>query len=224
MKSPAHILLINTALEEASIAWCMDGRVVSEKINTVTQEHAGFVQPAIESLTKEINVSLPELDAVAVMNGPGSYTGLRVGLASAKGICYALNKPLITINTLHWIAYGNQSNQVLYIVPMIDARRMEVFTAQYTMSMQCISKPEAKILDEKSFSELLELNQVVFVGNGSQKWSTICKHPHALFPEPKHTSQHFAELAYQLHVKNNYADLAYSEPEYTKAFYSTAKK
>ena len=202
----------------------MDGRVVSEKINTVIQEHAGFIQPAIESLTKELNVSLHELEAIAVMNGPGSYTGLRVGLASAKGICYALNKPLITINTLHWIAYGNQSDQVPFIVPMIDARRMEVFTAQYTMNMQCISKPEATVLDEKSFSELLESDQVLFVGNGAQKWSTICKHPHALFHDAKHNSQHFAELAYQFHLKNTYADLAYSEPEYTKDFYSTAKK
>lgn len=224
MKSPSHILLINTALDDASIAWSTDGRIVSEKINTITQEHAGFVQPAIEAVATEVQLDLSQLNAVAVMNGPGSYTGLRVGLASAKGICYALNKPLITINTLHWIAYGNHSDQVQYIVPMIDARRMEVFSACYDSTMKCISEPKANILDERSFSELLSLEKVLFVGNGAQKWSTVCKHPHAFFSEPKHNTEHFAELAWKLHEKNIYADLAYTEPEYTKAFYSTAKK
>ncbi len=224
MNQPVHILLINTALEDASIAWSVNGKVVAEKTNSAAHEHAGFVQPAIEDLSKEINQPLDRLDAIAVINGPGSYTGLRVGLSSAKGICYALAKPLITINTLHWMAFGNRSANTEWVIPMIDARRMEVFMAGYNSKMECVIEPSAKILEEQSFDEWLNTHTISFVGNGVSKWAAICKHAHASFPVANHNTSHFAELAQQAHKNNTFSDLAYTEPEYTKSFHSTAKK
>ena len=111
MSSDIIILQINTAFNEASISISKNGLLVHEIINANQQEHAGFIQPAIKEICTQMNISLNELSAVAVMNGPGSYTGLRVGLSSAKGICFTLNLPLICINTLDWIAFGNQTTE-----------------------------------------------------------------------------------------------------------------
>ena len=224
MASATYILQINTAFNEASIGIGLNGTLVDESINTTQQEHAGFLQPAIQELCQHTGIGLKSLAAVSVMNGPGSYTGLRVGLAAAKGICYALKIPLICINTLDWIAFGNLSDNIDLVCPMIDARRMEVFTGLYSREMNRIHEPSALVLDEQSFSVQLAEQRIGFVGNGAAKWKNICQHPHAVFPEAIHDAGHFAEMSLQAYRQEQFADLAYAEPFYTKEFFNTQKK
>lgn len=219
-----YILQINTAFNEASIGIGLNGDLVDEAINTTQQEHAGFLQPAIQELCKSKGIGLKTLAAVSVMNGPGSYTGLRVGLAAAKGICYALRIPLICINTLDWIAFGNRSDNIDLICPMIDARRMEVFTGLYSREMNRILEPSALVLDEQSFAAQLSEKRIGFVGNGAAKWKDICNHPNAVFPESMEDARHFSHMSFTAYHNKQYANLAYAEPFYTKDFFNTQKK
>ena len=216
-----YILQINTALSEASVSISANGALIGEKINPSQQEHAGFLQPAIASLCEELNVQLKDLQAVAVVNGPGSYTGLRVGLSAAKGICYALELPLICINTLEWMAHGNRTQHTDYICPMIDARRMEVFTALYDNEMNVLIEPKPMILEASGFMDRLNEKTVAFIGNGAIKWKGICSHPNALFPEAHHDVLSLSQLSYEYFILKKFSDLAYSEPFYTKEFHST---
>ncbi len=222
--SATYILQINTAFNEASIGIGLNGLLVDESINTTQQEHAGFLQPAIQELCKRTGIGLKTLAAVSVMNGPGSYTGLRVGLAAAKGICYALKIPLICINTLDWIAFGNLSDNLDLVCPMIDARRTEVFTGLYSREMNRILEPSALVLDEQSFATELVEKRIGFVGNGAAKWKNICHHPNAFFPASMHHASHFAAMSLTHYLNKQFADLAYAEPFYTKEFFNTQKK
>jgi tRNA threonylcarbamoyladenosine biosynthesis protein TsaB len=215
------ILQINTALSEASVGLGVDGQLQQVLRNSIQQQHAAFLQPAIQTLCRQLDIPLKALDAVAVMNGPGSYTGLRVGLSAAKGICYALGIPLICINTLQWISTGNGHADADLICPMIDARRMEVFTAVYNKKQETILEPAPLILEPQSFLPLLENNRMAFIGDGAPKWQTICNHPNAIFPEPKHGPEAFHLLASVAFEKKNFADLAYAEPFYLKGFFTT---
>ena len=216
-----RILLIDTAQQDAVVAISERGAVTDNLTNPIQMEHASFLHVAIESLCRKHGLALHDFDAIAVMNGPGSYTGLRVGLSAAKGICYALNKPLICINSLNWMAYGNLDKSNALICPMIDARRMEVFTACFDGQMNLIIPHEARILEEQSFHEQLNASPVVFVGNGAPKWQDVCRHPNARFPEGKHSLHHFAEMADKQFQSGLFENLAYIEPFYTKGFHST---
>ena len=222
--SATYILQINTAFNEASIGIGLNGLLVDESINTTQQEHAGFLQPAIQELCKRTGIGLKTLAAVSVMNGPGSYTGLRVGLAAAKGICYALKIPLICINTLDWIAFGNLSDNLDLVCPMIDARRMEVFTGLYSGEMNRMVEPFALVLDEQSFAPELVEKRIGFVGNGAAKWKEICSQPNASFPASMEHSGHFSQMTFVAYQNKQFADLAYAEPFYTKEFFNTQKK
>jgi len=215
------ILLINTALTEASVGLCVDGVLLDQITNDIQKEHATFLHPAIELLCKRNNTDLNALKAVSVINGPGSYTGLRVGLAAAKGICFAKEIALICINTLEWIAYGNKENSQGLIAPMVDARRMEVFTAVYDKNMKQLLPPTNMILDETCFADLLDANRILFVGDGSSKWQIICQNANANFHQATHNNQHHASLAFEKYLQNNFSNLFGSTPFYTKEFYNT---
>ncbi len=219
-----YILQINTAFNEACVGIGLNGALVDESINTTQQEHAGFLQPAIQELCKRTGIGLKTLAAVSVMNGPGSYTGLRVGLSAAKGICYALKIPLICINTLDWIAFGNLSDNIDLVCPMIDARRMEVFTGLYSREMNRVLEPSALVLDEQSFAAELVEKRIGFVGNGAAKWEEICSDSNAAFPASMEDSGHFCQMALIAYQNKQFADLAYAEPFYIKEFYNTQKK
>lgn len=221
MDSDIFIVQINTALNQASVSLSLNGKLISELVNDDQHEHAGFIQPAVKEVLGKAKVDLHELSAVAVMNGPGSYTGLRVGLSSAKGICFALNIPLICINTLEWIAFGNLRKDVELVCPMIDARRMEVFTAVYDHEMNVVIPATAMVLDSERFSNELEKHRIQFCGTGASKWSTIINNNNAFFGEDIQDASHFSNLAFNAFRKNEFADLSYSEPFYLKAFYST---
>jgi tRNA threonylcarbamoyladenosine biosynthesis protein TsaB len=217
------ILLINTALEEASVGIAVDGKLIDQLSNTIQKEHASFLHPAIEFICKRNGITLKDLKAVSVVNGPGSYTGLRVGLSAAKGICYANQLPLICINTLEWIAYGNNEHTTDLIIPMIDARRMEVFTAVYSKQMDVVALPTNLILEEESFAEYLTTYQTLFVGDGALKWEALCKHKNAHFKIATHQESHHATLAEAYFTKQEFASLFDASPFYTKEFYNTQK-
>lgn len=220
------ILNIDTATEIAQVSIARDGVVLKDAINKDAKEHAAFVQPAIKSIMATAGITLTEIDAIAVMAGPGSYTGLRVGMASAKGLCYALNKPLLAINTLESIAMaavmeGGLDEKKL-LCPMIDARRSEVFTAIYDHSLNVLLVPEALILDENSYAAFLDKHPVVFFGNGSDKWKTICMHANAEFQCVNIDSAAMAFLSFKKYSADDrhFSDPAYLEPLYIKEFYT----
>jgi tRNA threonylcarbamoyladenosine biosynthesis protein TsaB len=215
------ILQINTALREATAGIGINGELMELQTNSSQFEHAAFLHPAIETLCGKMNMALSELSAVAVMNGPGSYTGLRVSLAAAKGICFALNIPLICINTLDWIAYGNRDTEADLVCPLIDARRMEVFTAVYDKNLEYITNPAPLILEESSFLTLLESNKIAFMGDGAAKWADLCVHANALFPEAGQDARDFNALAFNAFETENFANLTTAEPFYLKGFHST---
>jgi len=149
---------------------------------------------------------------------------LRIGMATAKGLCYALNIPLITINTLHMMASAATAEPTALLCPMIDARRMEVFTGLYTNTLQEVMPAQALILNENSFAEVLAKTTVTFFGNGSAKFQTILQHPNAVFKIINADASHLAALAQHAFAHRNTADLAYSEPFYGKDFFSPAHK
>lgn len=217
------ILSIDTALPLASVAIAHNGTLLTERISEMQKEHAAFLHPAIESMLQETNISIHELDAVAVSIGPGSYTGLRVGLASAKGFCFALNKPLIALCTLETMAfqthvnYGDTSKEILFC-PMIDARRMEVFTALYRSDLTCILEPHAHILDEYSFQDILNENEVVFSGNGSDKFLETISHQNASQVKVSSLSTGMAQLSLKYYNTSVFSNTKSLEPNYLKGY------
>ena len=225
----ALLLNIDTATEYASVCLTDNGVKIGFAANADQKNHGAFLQPAIQQLFKNAGRSLKNIDASSVSNGPGSYTGLRVGLASAKGLCFALNKPLITINTLEVMAIaaiqsiGQPLNTATYFCPLIDARRLEVFTALYDENLNAILSPTAIIIDENSFENELQKNRIIFFGSGHQKLQNILQHTNAVFSSVQHNAQHVGILAELNFAKKEFADLAYSEPFYLKEFYSPSK-
>lgn len=223
------ILNIDTAINNGAVGLSENGRIIAQCTSADQKEHASFLQPAIQQIMLEVGKGLNEIEAVSVTIGPGSYTGLRVGLASAKGLCYALKKPLIAINTLKVIALAaietaqmeNVSLDNAIICPMIDARRMEVFTALYTPKLEIALSPIAMVLDENSFQFELETSRIIFSGNGVFKFDEICRHSNAIFLKNHHDISHLATLATVAFSKNELADIAYLEPFYAKGFYTT---
>jgi tRNA threonylcarbamoyladenosine biosynthesis protein TsaB len=220
------IINIDTATEAAHVSIAKDGVVWQQAFNTNQLDHAGFLQVAVKVIMDKAAVSFAEVDAIAVTIGPGSYTGLRVGLASAKGLCYALKKPLIAIGTLDVLAKSaliSPEKTVLtpqtLLCPMIDARRMEVFTAVFDQSLKTILPAQALILDETSFKDLIERQPIAFLGNGSQKWKIICPYPSAVFLDVTINPLAMSELSEQKFIDQNFSDLAYTEPTYIKEFY-----
>lgn len=231
----ALILNIDTATENASVCLSQNGNVLAFEESREQKNHASFLQPAIQKILAEVAININQLDAVAVTHGPGSYTGLRVGLASAKGICYALNKPLITLNTLQVMAWAAKENTkesnflstinlpVLYC-PMIDARRMEVFTALFNHELIEVLSSTAMILDETSFEGHLKNFAIVFSGNGSHKIKNILKNSNSWYLDCNYSATAMATLSEQQYSLKSFAGLAYSEPFYVKEFYNLPPK
>ena len=217
------ILNIDTASENAHVSFAKDGVVLNALFSESQKEHASFLQTAIQQLSKTTGINLKEINAVAITAGPGSYTGLRVGMASAKGLCYALKKPLIAMSTLEILTvsalhlYPDAGETVLFC-PMMDARRMEVFTAIYKNDLTIHLPPCAMILDELSFEHELSKNKIIFFGSGVAKWKMICKHENAIFKAVSILPEAMSKYSNNLFLQQNFAELAYSEPFYLKEF------
>lgn len=234
----AILLSIDTATEDASVCISADANILAIEKSSDQKNHAGFIHAAIQHMLEKCELTLNQVDAIAVTEGPGSYTGLRVGMATAKGLCFAAQKPLITVNTLAVMAKAaidaitNDVAHTLHqqaeyaIQPMIDARRMEVFTAVYDNRLQMLHPPEALVIDETVEQEWKSYTKpIVFIGSGSKKITQLVYNLHHIFIMPVvHDASHLATLAQQKFEQKSFSDLAYSEPFYLKQFFSTAKK
>lgn len=218
-----RLLLIHTALDTALAGVSLGGEALAWRSSPVQRDHAAFLHTAIEGILRETELRPSDIDGVAVVIGPGSYTGLRVGLSAAKGLCYALSKPLVGVNTLEWMAAGVPPEQGTLKCPMIDARRMEVFTALYDSEGVCRMEPGALVLDEESFRDRLDKGRVSFFGNGAAKWRDISRHANAVFTETASGIGELARLADKAYIESGFSDPATSEPFYAKAFHSATR-
>ncbi|MFC4233100.1 tRNA (adenosine(37)-N6)-threonylcarbamoyltransferase complex dimerization subunit type 1 TsaB [Parasediminibacterium paludis] len=226
----ALLLHIDTATEHASVCLSNNRQIISYAENADPKNHGSFLQPAIQQLFQNTAYQLSDIDAISVSNGPGSYTGLRVGLASAKGLCFALNKPLITLNTLQIMAEASVTHMQAtafdtnyLFCPLIDARRMEVFTAIYDAQLTIVLQPMASIINETSFQEVLVTNKIVFTGSGHHKLQTMLQHPNAYYYNIQHNAKNMVSLALESIKQNTTANLTYIEPFYIKAFFDGKK-
>jgi len=215
----SFILHIDTAVSGASVCLSKEDRLVAFDSNAEAKESAAWLHVAIRDLLSREGLSVSDLSAIAVSAGPGSYTGLRVGLATAKGLCYVLNIPLITLSTLRVMASALPAGEGL-LCPMIDARRMEVFTAVYDRELAEIEAPHNLILNETSFDSYLQKAPMIFFGNGSHKFSKLTTNPNAHFVSGEIDARQMIGLAWAAFQAGNFASLAYSEPFYTKDFHS----
>lgn len=227
IKHMSLILNIDTATGKASISLAFEGKIIAALVNEQSMDHAAWIHTAIKELITINNhaYTLKDLNAVANVSGPGSYTGLRVGMSTAKGLCYALNIPLISLNTLKVMAHATNyyisSSQLL--CPMLDARRMEVFSALYDYQLNELIPPCPVILEKDSFSEWLNKNEIVFFGNGSNKWKALVQHDNAIFKDRFYAPSDIASMSYTAFQQAAFSDLAYAEPFYLKDFYTPGK-
>ena len=225
----ANLLIIDTALEEAIVALSMDGKIVAELTNKETHSHASFIQVAIAKVLAEQQMAIGELDAIAVTLGPGSYTGLRVGLATAKGIAYSLQKPLIGLSTLSALATAairlspNIVEPPFQIFAMIDARRMEVFGAVYDPSCNPILPEQAMVLDQAKWSSLIH-QPTLCIGNGLVKTKEFTAPHQVKYLEGHYTSQVLLDMALTKLNAAQFEDLAYVGPNYLKEVYIIPSK
>jgi tRNA threonylcarbamoyladenosine biosynthesis protein TsaB len=222
----ALILNIDTATEKAGVCLSEDGKMLILEENREQKEHASWLHAAIRKLMGETGFTMGDLDAVAVTSGPGSYTGLRVGMAAGKGFCYSLGIPFITENTLKVMALAAREkvDADSLLCPMIDARRMEVFTAVYQNDMVEYMPTTAMIVDENSFSSFLAAGKLSFFGGGSYKCKPIITSTSATFIESVHDVGHLGILSFLRYLQKEFTGLAYSEPAYTKEFHTHTGK
>lgn len=222
------ILSIDTSTKVCSVALHKEGKLLVINELYTEKSHSGMLTTLCENVVKHAGFSLQDLDAIAVAKGPGSYTGLRIGVSTAKGFCFALDKPLVAVNTLEAMAYQVKDfyDSRYLICPMIDARRMEVFCQIFDNEMNIILATEAKIIDEDSFLKLLEQNKIVFIGDGSAKCQEKITHPNAIFPKTEitPTAKTIGILATNLYEKSLFENVVTFEPFYLKDFVGTQAK
>lgn len=214
----AYILNIETATKNCSVSIGKNGKtILCKEVAEQGYSHAEKLHVFIDEALKELNLRFSDLEAVAVSQGPGSYTGLRIGVSAAKGLCYALNIPLIAVDTLEVLASQISIKEGI-IVPMIDARRMEVFSAFFDAKLSKTRETEAEIIDENSYSEI---NQKMYlIGDGAMKFKDTLTsekfifNPEIIYPSAKEMSR----ISFEKHKKNDTVDVAYFEPFYLKDF------
>ena len=214
------ILSIETSTDVCSVAIHNQGQLVADRESLAPYSHAERLAPMIEEILADNNIKRGVLTAVAVSAGPGSYTGLRIGTSTAKGLCYALDIPLIIISTLESMLEGIASdNENHLLCPMLDARRMEVYCLLAGSSRQIIEPTQAKIIDEDSFSDHLNNNKISFFGNGADKCKPVITSKNAIFIDGiKPSAINIGKLAFNKYKMSEFGDLVSFEPDYLKAF------
>ena len=221
-----HILCLETATTNCSVSIAANGETIAlvERADN-GYSHSENLHTFIKEALESASLSFSAIDAVAISKGPGSYTGLRIGVSAAKGLCFALNKPLISLPTLEVLAH-QVKNFNGKIVPMLDARRMEVYTAVYNFNYERIKPTWAEILTNHSFINEMEQEQVFFIGNSNEKAKTLLNHPNAIFDtEVKLPSaREMGILAHNKFLNKDFEDVAYFEPYYLKDFVGTKPK
>jgi tRNA threonylcarbamoyladenosine biosynthesis protein TsaB len=222
----ALILNIETATQVCSVALSKDGHLLALREYSEKNAHAEVLTPLIQELISEAKVHLTDLDAIAVSEGPGSYTGLRIGVSTAKGLCYSLDKPLISIPTLssmaQWAAQNLKSKLTKdsLLFPMIDARRMEVYTCQFDYQLKQLNETAPLIFDEETFVEGYSGKELVLFGDGCQKSTVLFSERKniTIYPEILCSAQGMLQLAEDKFKNSDFVDLAYFEPFYLKEF------
>ncbi len=218
------ILIIETATEVCSVALAFNGKLLSIRESDNVNSHSAKVAVFIDEVLKEAGKLPEDLDAVAVSKGPGSYTGLRIGVSSAKGLCYALNIPLISVDTLKSMCFdvvrNNKIEENSLLCPMIDARRMEVYSAFYSVDIKTLREVQADIVEENTYNNYLGDQKVYFFGNGALKCKEVLgKHQNAIFIENVALSaKGMIEIAERKLDNKEFEDTAYFEPFYLKDF------
>ena len=218
----ATILCIETATTNCSVALSVNGSVIAFKEDNPNGSQKGYshaekLHGYIEEVLSSGNTSKSNLDAIAVSKGPGSYTGLRIGVSAAKGLCFALEIPLLSIPTLQSLSLQIEEKDT-YVIPLLDARRMEVYSAVF-FSEEKIRETKAEIVDENSFLDYLNERKTIFIGDGVSKFKTLCSHHNAEFIVNKLPSaRQMALLSEKKFKTNDFEDVAYFEPYYLKDF------
>lgn len=227
LKGMGLILNIETSTEVCSVALAKDGKLLYLKETQEGLNHSELLTVFIESLFSENNLEIRDIDAVAVSKGPGSYTGLRIGVSVAKGLCYGLKIPLISLGALEVLgkyAAGLAKDERMYC-PMIDARRMEVYTALYNSKGEEIKSVSAEIIAENFLSGELKRSKINFLGNGAAKCKSKITGNNAIFEGPEKTSAQFMlSLSEKKYNNNEFENVAYFEPFYLKNFVATVPK
>jgi len=220
------ILNIETTTKNCSVSLSNQGNILAIKeLNDGNYSHGEKLHLFIEDVFKSVHKTINEIDAVAVSKGPGSYTGLRIGVSTAKGLCFSLDKPLISISTLKSLANAIVVEKDAIIVPLLDARRMEVYSAIFDHNYNQLREIQAEIINEHSFVDFLNKSKVYFLGDGAEKCKTIIKHKNAIFIDNLFpSSKQMAKLSYDKYKKNDIEDVAYFEPFYLKDFLVTKSK
>ena len=216
------ILMIDTAQETAFVSISKNGEPIGYIQNDIQKEHAAFLHVAIQDLLKSCAVELKDIDAISVTKGPGSYTGIRVGMSSAIGLSYALNKPIIHICSLKLLAHAAVNKiidptQVLFC-PMIDARRMEVFTGLFDEKLEPKLEPSGIIIDENFMADFLKNESICFLGSGKDKFEKISKNANSVFLVVENLHIAMATLSNFYYNNKSFASIESFEPAYIKAF------
>ena len=239
------ILCIETSTAVLSVALARDGAVVCERVCTEPRSQAALTAPLVKEVLSDAGITAGACDAVCVSAGPGSYTGLRVGVSTAKGLAFGAGIPLLSMGTLDILVEGvigakrprgfwglvpqsvedsiDHRNDPM-IVPMIDARRMEVYTAVYSAGGDRLTEVEARVIGPDAFAEYLEQGEVLFVGDGALKCQEVITHPNARFREAFPLARHMARRAQEDFDAGKFQDVAYFEPFYLKDFIATVSK
>ena len=223
------ILLIESSTALCSVALAEDGVITSYKESSAPKAHASLTAVFIQEALSERGIALNDCDAVCVSMGPGSYTGLRVGVSTAKGLCFGSGKPLMAVGTLDTlVAQAREIPDLIgdlkYVIPMIDARRMEVYTAVFTPEGKQLTETAPAIIDENSFAEQLEQGQCLFIGDGAGKCADVIKHPNAHFVQCNPKASAMLVPAMNAYKEKRFEDVAYFEPFYLKEFVATVSK
>jgi tRNA threonylcarbamoyladenosine biosynthesis protein TsaB len=217
----AAIIHIHTTLPQAEVSLSQKGVITHHFVNNNQKEHASFVHVSVKKIADDF--PLIGLDAFSVTNGPGSYTGIRVGLAAAKGFCYALQKPLIALNTLQVMAASVTNITKIetdLFCPMIDARRMEVFTAVYNQQLEVVMEPCAMVLTENSYNELLINHRIAFFGDGSNKLKEVTDSANAVFILIESLAEAQATLSTKAFQNKQFSSLQTTSAYYIKEFFN----
>ncbi len=223
-----RLLLIETSTALCSVALAENGNIVSYRESSAAKVHASLTAVFIDEILAERGLAISELDAVCVSMGPGSYTGLRVGVSTAKGLCFGAKLPLIAVGTLDTLVAQADDEGYRHIIPMIDARRMEVYSAVFTREegrgFIQTTPTEPTIIDENSFSAQLENGPTLFIGDGAGKCAEPLKHPNARFIQCHPNARAMLAPAMNAYKEKRFEDIAYFEPFYLKEFVATVSK
>ena len=217
-----RIILIETSTALCSVALAEEGNIVAYRESSAPKAHASLTAVFIQEMLSERGLTTADCDAVCVSMGPGSYTGLRVGVSTAKGLCFGSGKPLLAVGTLDTLV-AQADSDARFIIPMVDARRMEVYTAVFENGIQ-LTETAPVIIDENSFAEYLEQGPCLFIGDGAGKCADVIKHPNASFCQCWPKASAMLSPATAAYKEKRFEDVAYFEPFYLKEFVATVSK